>query len=217
MSFGSSLTAAAIAASFIVVPSALGGAGTLTHMTISSWSSTITQVGGASTTYDSANPSDWSGASLPNFVSASCNPSAVAPYGYLQAVESIQSTSWDMLQFAGTGGGFSGPPADLTAVNGTFEVVVAAARGVRFMQEDFFFTATAGWSYRLVTDAFGTGTVLTAGMVLGPGTYAIDYVSTVSAESFSYSNAHFAAVVPLPGAAGIAAVGLVAGCRRRRR
>ena len=208
---------AAVAASLVAVPAALAGAGTLSHLTISSWSSTITQIGGASTTYDSSNPSGWTGASLPNFVSASCNPSAVAPFGYLQAVESIQSTSWDMLQFAGTGGGFSGPPADLTAVNGTFEVVVTAARGIRFMQEDFFFTTTAAWSYRLVTDAFGTGTVLTDGMTIGPGTYAIDYVSTVSGESFSYANAHFAAAVPLPGAAAIAAVGLVAGGRRRRR
>lgn len=78
---------------------------------------------------------------------------------------------------------------------------MTAARGIRFMQEDFFFAATAAWSYRPVTDAFGTGTVLTAGMTIGPGTYAIDYASTVSGESFSYSNAHFAAVVPLPGAA----------------
>jgi hypothetical protein len=216
MSFGKSL-AAAVAASVIALPSALAGGGTLSHLTISSWSSTITQVGGASTTYSSSDSSNWTGFSSPTYVSAACNPSAVAPYGYLVASESIASGAWDMLQFAGTGGGFSGPPANLTAVDGTFEVVVTAARGIRFMQEDFYFTATAGWSYRLVTDAFGTGTVLTTGMVLGPGTYAIDYVSTVSAESFSYSNAHFANVVPLPGAAAFAAAGLVASSRRRRR
>lgn len=216
MSLESSLVAA-VAASIVAIPSALAGAGTLSHMTISSWSSTLTQVGGASTTYDSSNPSNWTGLSTPTYVSASCNPSAIAPYGYLMASESIASASWDMLQFAGTGGGFSGPPADLTAVNGTFEVVVTSTRGVRFVQEDFFFTATAAWSYRLVTEAFGTGTILSAGMTLGPGTYAIDYVSTVSGQSFSYSNAHFANVVPVPGAAAIAAAGLVAGGRRRRR
>ena len=210
--------AVAVASVSVFAPSTFAlSPGLLTHFTVTSWSNTITQVGGGSTTYLSSDPSNWFGANNPNFVSASGVPGPTNPYGYWAAEESVTNSKWDRLNLAGNGGGFSGPAANHTALEGTFEINVTATRGIRLALEEFFFTSTAAWSVRGVADAFGSGTVLTTGSTIGPGAWAIDYVSTISGQSFSYSNAHFAAVVPMPGAAALAACGLGVVARRRRR
>lgn len=188
--------------------------GFLTNFTVSSWTSTITQVGGGTTTYLSTNSSNWTGLSQPNFVSASGNPSPTDPYGSVVAYQSFLPNAQDQLELNATGGGFSSPIATLSSLVGSFEVNVTAVHGIVFVQQDPVNALTSAWSFRSTSAGFGTGTVLTAGVVIGAGTWAIDYVSTTS-STYTEGTIHFAAV---PGG-GLAAVlsSLLAASRRRRR
>lgn len=189
--------------------------GNLTLYTVSSWSSTITQVGGGTTTYLSTDPSNWVGLSSPNYVGLSGIPGPSNPYGSVAAYQSFVSPTWDLLFVAGAGGGLSGPPADLTSLQSTFEINVTSLGGIEFRAENFVNTSSAAWSVRATSSAFGTGSVLTSGTVIGVGTWAIDYVSTTTASDYTEAVAHFSAV---PGSGFAAVMGMLAsGGRRRRR
>lgn len=188
--------------------------GFLTNFTVSSWTSTITQVGGGTTTYLSSDSSNWTGANLTNFVLASGQPGPTDPYGSVAAYQSFLPNAQDLLALDASGGGLSGPPATLTSLVGSFEVNVTAIHGIVFVQQDPVNALTSAWSFRSTSAGFGTGTVLTAGVVIGAGTWAIDYVST-TASNYTEGTIHFAAV---PGGGLTAVFGsLLAASRRRRR
>jgi len=184
--------------------------GVLSNFTVSSWTSTITQVGGGTTTYLSSDSSNWTGTNLPNFVSVSGTPGPTDPYGSVEAYQSFLPNSQDVLALDAFGGGF----ATLTSLVGSFEVNVTAIHGIVFVQQDPVNALTSAWSFRSTSAGFGTGTVLTAGVVIGAGNWAIDYVSTTS-STLTEGTIRFAAV---PGGGLTAVLGsLLAASRRRRR